>query len=79
MELHTLYKEKGGVDCNRCRLVNSLKEIMENEIMMLLSPGVATMLISKSKAATVFCLGEVDQDDCDLQVKAVVRKTEAET
>ena len=53
MELHTLSKEKGGADCNRSRLVNSLEEIMEDETKMLLSPGVATMLISKSKAATV--------------------------
>ena len=28
VELHSLYKEKGVVDCNRSRLVTSLKEIM---------------------------------------------------
>ena len=56
MELHALYKEKGQVDCNRSRLANSLKEILGDEIMMLLSPGVANMLISKCKAATVLCL-----------------------
>ena len=55
VELHTLYKEKGGVDCNRSRLVNSLKEILGDEIMMLLPPGVANMLISKSKATTMLC------------------------
>ena len=38
VELHTLYKEKGGVYCNRSRLLNSLKEIMGDEIMILLSP-----------------------------------------
>ena len=35
VELQTLYKEKGGVDCNRSRLLNSLKEIMGDEIVML--------------------------------------------
>ena len=30
--MHTLYKEKGGVDCNRSRLVNSLKEILGDKL-----------------------------------------------
>ena len=79
VELQTLYKEKGGVDCNRSRLLNSLKEIMRDEIVMLSSPGVATMFISKSKAATMLRLDEVDQDGFDLQVKAVASKIAAET
>ena len=79
VELHTLYTEKGGVDCNRSRLVNSLKKIIGDEIMILSTPGVATMLISKSRAATVFRLDRVDQYDFDLQVKAVASKIAAET
>ena len=59
--------------------MNSLKEIMGDEIMMLSSSGVATLLISKSKATTVLCLDEMDQNDFDLQVKAVAGKTAAET
>ena len=59
--------------------MNSFKEIMGDEIMMLSSSGVATLLISKSKATTVLCLDEVDQDGFDLQVKAVASKTAAET
>ena len=47
MELHTLNKEKGGVNCNRSRLVNSFKEIMVDEIMML--SMVASMLVLKTK------------------------------
>ena len=35
VELHTSYKETGEVDCNRSKLMNSLKEIMRDEIMML--------------------------------------------
>ena len=35
VKLHTSYKEKEEVDCNRSRLLNSLKEIMRDEIMML--------------------------------------------
>ena len=52
---------------------------MGDEIMMLSSPGIATMLISKSKAATVLRLEEVYQDDFDLQVTAVAGKIAAET
>ena len=78
VEMHTLYKEIGGVDCNRSRLVNTLKEIMGDEIMMPSSRGVATMLISKSKA-TVLRLDEVDQNDFDLQVKAIAGKIASET
>ena len=37
------------------------------------------MLTSKSKAASVLRLDEVDQDDFDLQVKAVACKIAAET
>ena len=37
------------------------------------------MLISKSKAATVLYLGKVDQDDFDLEVKAVASKIVVET
>ena len=77
VELYTLYKEKRGIDCNRSRLVNSLKEIMGDGIMMLSSPGIVTMLISKSKAATVLRLEEVYQDDFDLQVTAVAGKIAA--
>ena len=66
-ELHTLYKKKGGVDCNRSRLVNTFKEVMGNEIMMLSSSRVAIMLISKSKTATVLHLDEVEHNDFDLQ------------
>ena len=79
MGLHTLYKEKAGVDCNRSRLMNSLKEITGDKIMMLSLPGVATMLISKSKAATVLRLDEMDQKYFYLQVKEVVGKIAAET
>ena len=39
MELHILFKEKGRVDCNRSRLLNSLKEIMGDEIVTLSSTG----------------------------------------
>ena len=45
--LHILHKEKGGVNYNKSRLVSSFKEIMEDETIILSSPGVATMLISK--------------------------------
>ena len=79
VDLDILYKEKGGVDCNRSKLVNSLREIMGDEIMMLLLPRVATMPIAKSKAATVLHLGKLDQDDFDLQVKAVGSKITAGT
>ena len=59
--------------------MNSLKKIIGDEIMILSTPGVATMLISKSRAATVFQLDRVDQYDFDLQVKAVASKIAAET
>ena len=52
---------------------------MGDEIMMFSLPGVATMLISKSKAVTVLRLNQVDQDNFDLQVKEVAGKTAAET
>ena len=52
---------------------------MGDEIMILLSPGVATMLISKSKAVTVLRLDEVDQDDFDLEMKTRTSKIAVET
>ena len=79
VKLHTLYKEKREVDCNRSRLVNSLKGIIGDEITMLLSRGVVTMLTPKAKAVTVLRLDEVDQGDFNLQVKAVAGKIAAET
>ena len=47
--------------------------------MMLSLPGVVTILITKSKAATVLRLDEVDQDGFDLQQKAVAGTIAAET
>ena len=79
MELHALHKEKGGLNCNRSRLVGSFREIMGNQIMRLSSPGAATILSSKSKAPTVLRLGKVNRDDFDLQVNAVAGKIAAET
>lgn len=46
--------------------MNSLKEIMGDEIMMFSSPEVATMLTSKRKAAIVLRLDEVDPYNFDL-------------
>ena len=45
--------------------MNSLKDIMEDEIMILSLHGVATMIISKKETATVLRLDEVDQNDFD--------------
>ena len=44
---------------------------------MLLSPGIANKLTSKCYNCVMF--GEVDQDDFDLQMKAVAGKNAAET
>ena len=50
-ELHSLYLDKGGKDLNRTRLLNKVTEYMENEVVALLSRGVASIIMMNEKAS----------------------------
>ena len=50
-ELHSLYLDKGGKDLNWTRLLNKVTEYMENEVVALLSRGVATIIMMNEKAS----------------------------
>ena len=80
VELHRLYQQNGGFDCNRSRLLNKVKENLQDEVMLFSSPGVATVIMLKSKAVSTLKFETLDDDDeTYAQVKFVAKKIVSET
>ena len=52
IELHCLYLDKEGRDLNQTRLFSKVTEYMRNEVVILSSPGVASLTMLNEKAST---------------------------
>ena len=50
-ELHSLYLDKGGKASNGTRLLNKVTEYLRNEVVVLSSPGVASIIMLNEKAS----------------------------
>ena len=50
-ELHCLYLDKEGRDLNQTRLLNKVTEYMGNEVVVLSSPGIASLIMLNEKAS----------------------------
>ena len=53
-ELLEAYKRKGGTESNNTRFVNRIKQYLNDEIYCFMSPGIATIIMHKHKASTIF-------------------------
>ena len=76
IELHSLYLDKGGKDLNCCRLLNKVTEHMGNEVVVLSSPGVASIIMLIEKASQMFFKFErVDEEGDDINLRLIPEKT----
>ena len=55
-ELHAIYLSREGTETNVTRFLNIINELMKDEIYLFKSPGLATIIVHKTKAATTFRL-----------------------
>ena len=77
-ELHSLYLDKGGKDLNRTRLLNKVTEYMGNEVVALLSPGVASIIMMNEKASQILKFKRVDKEDNDINLSLITKKINSE-
>lgn len=72
-KLQKLYHKNHGTNSNRLPLLNKIREIMEDEIMLFSSLEVATVIMMRTKAA------DNDQDNIDAQIKMITKRIASET
>jgi hypothetical protein len=72
VDLHQLYMSNGGKDSNRNRLLTKIQDIMMEEVLS--SSGVATIVILRSKAASMFKI-EVEDNDSKRFIITTFNKT----
>ena len=53
-ELHSLHLDNGGKDLNQTRMLNKVTVFMGNEVVVLSSPGVASIIMLNDKASQIF-------------------------
>ena len=78
VQIHSMYIENGGKDMKKNRLVDKIKELLEDEIIVLSSPGFASIIMLKQKASGMFRLEDSEDDDDDIHVQTVARKIRCE-
>ena len=66
-----MYVQFGGTETNRSRFMVNLKEKMKDEIVLLSSPGTATIVMSKAKAESVLKLEKDDNQNDYLNIKSI--------
>ena len=71
VEIYDVYIEYGGhqhVPSNKNRLMNRISELLYDKVYLFKSPGVATLLMHKQKASSLFQLLNCNNDKNDIQV-----------
>ena len=77
-ELHSLYLDKRGKDLNRTRLLNKITEYMGNEVVVLQSTGVASIIMLNEKASQISKFERVDEEDDDFNLRLIAKKINSE-
>ena len=62
VELHQYYVGKGGKDMKRSRLTEKVGETLKDEVIVLSSPGIANIIMFKSKASSTFHVDEIGEE-----------------
>ena len=63
-----MYLDKREKDLNRTRLLNKVTEYMGNEVVVQLSPGVASIIMFNEKASQTFKFERIDEEDDDINL-----------
>ena len=72
VELHQYYVGKGGKDMKRSRLTEKVGETLKDEVIVLSSPGIANIIMFKSKASSTFHVDELGEE-IDINLQAVAK------
>ena len=79
VELYNLYGELGGTLLSRRSLIKSVHEHFHSNLLILSSPGVASILVFRGKASDHLRLIDDAEDDCDSEaISSVAKKVKAE-
>ena len=79
MDLYKLYKELGGTRLSRRSLINYLGELLHPDLLDLSSPGVASIILFRSKAASQLRVEDDLDDDCNTRaIRSLGTKIRAE-
>lgn len=78
MEMFNSYVEYGGNKLSRKNLVKSVSAHFEEDLLVLSSPGIACILVFRSKASSVLKLASDKEDDLDIALNKVAKKIKLE-
>ena len=73
-----MYLDKRGKDLNRTRLLNKVTEYMGNEVVVLQSTGVASIIMLNEKASQISKFERVDEEDDDFNLRLIAKKINSE-
>ena len=73
-----MYLDKREKDLNRTRLLNKVTEYMGNEVVVQLSPGVASIIMFNEKASQTFKFERIDEEDDDINLRPIAKKINSE-
>ena len=78
-ELMDAYRNKGGNETNSTRLVDRIKEKMNDEIYCFKAPGLSTIIMHKRKASTIFELVSANEEEEEsLEISKISKKMKSE-
>ena len=78
MELFNLYIEYGGNNLSRKGLLKSVSAYFGEDLLVLSSPGIASILIFRSQASSVLKVATDEEDDLDIALSKVAKKIKTE-
>jgi len=67
VKLHKQYEDFGAKVLSRCLLVNYLRDTLHPDLLVLSSPGLASIVMFRSKASTTFRIVNDADDDGNSQ------------
>ena len=74
-ELLEAYKEMGGTETNSSRLISRINEFLGDEIYFFKCPGLATILMHKTKASQILNVEANNEEDEYLETQKIAKKS----
>ena len=78
-ELHKGYLKKRGTESKVCRLIERIEEQMKDEIYCFKAAGMATVIMYKQKATSIFKVLVKNDTDEEEDIKRVAKRISSET
>jgi len=78
VELYKLYEDLGGKQLTRRSLINCLGETFHPDLLVLSSPGVASILLFRSNASSKLRIVDNADADCDQAISSLGKKIQSE-